>query len=354
LKTGMDGQWSAMDHHGVPGSLLADLRVMAATGKLRGLRSVRYDLVTDWSESGLTEEEACRKLSVFNRAVILAVLDAHVEVYPWLSGCTFLEFGSGGRGEQVLGSDQDNGLLLHDDIDEDELEDAANDIVISLDGAGIPLCAGGVMISNREWRGRFDAWLKRMIGWLSNPHEKGSWQSGLILDFEPVYGPEEEAYRLRGRLWEYVRSKPVAVKMLVDELTDYRMPLSLFGSFITEKKGAWAGHLNIKNSVLAHLTNAARILALKYGLPFTHTCDRVRGLAEAGHFSGSHGEELLRAWEWLQGRRQAIGIACFEQGIAPHNYIDPAELSAAERGELKQSIQAVEKFVRLVQAGAGL
>ncbi len=327
---------------------------MAATGKLQGLRSVRYDFVTDWLESGLTAEETCRKLSVFNRAVILAVLEAHEEAYPWLSGCTFLEFGSGGRSEQVLGSDQDNGLLLHGAIDGDELEDAANDIVIALDGAGLPLCTGGVMVSNEQWRGGFDDWLERMTGWLSNPHERGPWQSGLILDFEPVYGPEEDAHRLRRHLWEYVRSKPVVIKILVEELTDYRLPLSLFGSFLTEKKGPWAGFLNIKNGVLAHLTNAVRILALKYNMPFTHTCDRVRALIEAGHFSGKHGEALLQAWEWLQGRRLTIGIACHERSVDPHNYLNPAELSASERGELKQCIQAVEKLVRLVQAGSGL
>lgn len=354
MKSKADEKRSALDHHGAPGSLLADLRVMAATGKLKGLRSVRYDFVTDWLDSGLSAEETCRKLSVFNRAVILAVLEAHEGAYPWLSNCTFLEFGSGGRSEQVLGSDQDNGLLVSGEVDEDELEDAANDIVIALDGAGLPLCTGGVMVSNEEWRGGFDAWLERMTGWLSNPHEKGPWQSGLMLDFEPVYGPEAGAHRLRSHLWEYVRSKPVVIKMLVDELTDYRMPLSLFGSFITEKKGQWEGHLNIKNSVLAHLTNAARILALKYDMPFTHTCDRVRAFTEAGHCSEKHGDALLRAWEWLQGRRLAIGIRCHEENKEPHNYVAPADLSAEERAELKKSIQAVEKLVRLVQAGAGL
>jgi CBS domain-containing protein len=130
--------------------------------------------------------------------------------------------------------------------------------------------------------------------------------------------------------------------------------LSFFGAFITEKDGRWQGYLNIKNSVLAHLTNSARILALKYNLEPHNTCDRIRALAEVGHISKSHGERLLDAWEYLQRKRLEIGLACDADGIFPHNYVNPTSLSLEEKKCLKAAIQAVEKLVRLVQAGAGL
>lgn len=349
---GMDS--TSSNEHDIPRTLADELGLMAASGKLRGLRSVRYDLVCDWRDSGLTAEVLCRRLSAFNRAVITAVLAAYESDHPWLAECTFLEFGSGGRGEQVLGSDQDNGLLVRGQVSPDELDEVTDDIVVALDGAGLPLCSGGVMINNPEWRGDFRTWLERMTGWLANPREKGPWQSGLILDFEPIAGPKDDACRLRNRLWEYVRNKPVVISLLVQELTDYRMPLTFFGSFITEKKGTWAGFLNIKNSILSHMINAVRILALKHGFTSTHTCDRVRELARAGHFPGQHGDDLLLAWEWLQGKRLEIGIDCHERGVDVHSCIDPARLSSAERSELRRSIQSVEKLVHLVQGGAGL
>lgn len=210
------------------------------------------------------------------------------------------------------------------------------------------------MLSNEEWRGDFDQWLSRLTRWLSNPAEKGSWQSGLILDFQAVFGSKRDVLILRDRLWEYVRTKPIAVSLLINELTDYRLPLSMFGAFITEKEGSWAGYLNIKNSVLAHLTNSARILALKYDMHPSNTCDRIRLLGEAGHVSAKHGERLLAAWEYLQRKRLEIGLECDREGVPPHNYVNPTQLEKAERKQLKTSIQAVEKLVRLVQAGTGL
>ncbi|QJB58527.1 hypothetical protein HFN16_17550 [Pseudodesulfovibrio sp. zrk46] len=327
---------------------------MAREGKLTGIRRTRLDLVEDWLDHGISAEETCKRLSAYNRSVILAVLEAHAEEYPWLRDCTFVEFGSGGREEQVLGSDQDNGLLMRADPDEEELEDVTQSIVVALDGAGLALCEGGVMISNPEWRGDFDVWLSRLTRWLSNPAEKGSWQSGLILDFKAVFGAPRDVLLLRDRLWEYVRTKPIAISLLIQELTDYRLPLSMFGAFITKKSGPWQGYLDIKHSVLAHLTNSTRILALKYDLLPHNTCERLRLLAEAGHISSKHQDSLLDAWEYLQLKRLTIGLECDREGIPPHNYVNPTLLPKEEKARLKTSIQAVEKLVRLVQAGTGL
>ncbi len=337
-----------------PNELERELLEMARDGKLTGIRRTRLDLVQDWIDRGLSAEETCKRLSAYNQLVILAVLEAHAEEYPWLRECTFLEFGSGGREEQVIGSDQDNGLLMRVTPDEAELEDVTQSIVIALDGAGLTLCDGGVMVSNEEWRGDFDSWLHRLTSWLSNPAEKGSWQSGLILDFQAVFGSVEEVQELRDRLWEYVRTKPIAISMLIQELTDYRLPLTFYGTYITEKEGQWQGYLNIKNSILAHLTNSSRILALKYNLSPHNTCDRIRVLAEVGHISTRHGERLLDAWEYLQRKRLEIGLECDHKNIPPHNYVNPTALDKEEKARLKASIQAVEKLVRLVQAGSGL
>lgn len=338
----------------VPEGMDAELLTMAREGKLAGIRRTRLDLVQEWLDMGLSAEDTCKHLSAYNKDVIKAVLEAHAEEYAWLRECTFLEFGSGGREEQVIGSDQDNGLLMTIEPDEEELEDCTQSIVIALDGAGLTLCEGGVMVSNEEWRGDFDSWLARLTNWLSNPAEKGAWQSGLILDFQAVFGSQDKVTQLRARLWEYVRTKPIAISMLIQELTDYRMPLSFFGTFITETEGQWHGYLNIKKSVLAHLTNSARILALKYNLSPHNTCDRIRALAEVGHVSSKHGDRLLEAWEFIQRKRLEIGLVCDAEGVPPHSYLNPVALSAGEKGQLKASIQAVEQLVRLVQAGAGL
>ncbi len=350
----MNGKGPVNGDFGVPEGLLDELRLMAREGRLAAVRRTRLELVEEWLDRGASAEIACKRLTRFNHDVISAVLEAHIAEYPWLAQCAFMEFGSGGREEMVPGSDQDNGLLVPVAVDEAELDACTQSIVVALDGAGLPLCDGGVMVSNPEWRGNFDAWLARLTGWLSNPAEKGPWQSGLILDFRAVFGAGDEVRRMRERLWEYVRTKPIALSLLVRELTDYRLPLTLFGAFVTERDGPWHGFLNIKKSVLAHLTNSARILALKYGVRPHNTCDRIRALGGAGHIDGHHARALLGGWEYLQRKRLDIGLECDRSGLPPHNYVNPAALDQGERVRLKAAIHAVEKLVRLVQAGSGL
>jgi CBS domain-containing protein len=304
---------------------------------------------------GENAESVSRAVSLLNRRLICCVLEHFARQHIWLKRCTFLEFGSGGRDEQIPGSDQDNGLLwTGDDPDPHDLEEAAQSVVVTLDGAGLPLCPGGVMFNSEKWRGNFTTWSDRLTSWLANPREKGPWQFGLILDFTPVFGPQEQALALREELWKYIRSRPLAIKILTSELMAYRLPLTFWGSFVLEKKGPCAGLLNIKSSILAHLTNAARILALKHDVAAIHTLDRVRSLALLRHIDQSLAARLEEAWELIQRHRLEAGSRK-DTGNEPcePNWIRPYQWEKDRIRALKRGIHAVQEFVSLVVAGAG-
>ena len=237
-----------VDSSAYPDISTARVRSLMAAGELDAIRSLRRTLVREMLNGGENAESVSRAVSLLNRRLICCVLEHFARQHIWLKRCTFLEFGSGGRDEQIPGSDQDNGLLwTGDDPDPHDLEEAAQSVVVTLDGAGLPLCPGGVMFNSEKWRGNFTTWSDRLTSWLANPREKGPWQFGLILDFTPVFGPQEQALALREELWKYIRSRPLAIKILTSELMAYRLPLTFWGSFVLEKKGPCAGLLNIKS-----------------------------------------------------------------------------------------------------------
>lgn len=60
--------------------------------------------------------------------------------------------GSEGRGEQTLKTDQDNGLLLRDGFAFDGLAETAESFTTALLDFGYPLCPGGIMVRNPQWR----------------------------------------------------------------------------------------------------------------------------------------------------------------------------------------------------------
>ena len=330
------------------------LAELIGQGLRNEVREARIDVV---SHGFLQGEDACavsRELSSFNQDLVRAVLGIFGRSHPWLAGCSWLEFGSGGRGEQVLSSDQDNGLIYPQIPDRHVLDDVAQDIVMTLDGAGLPLCPGGVMITSDLWRGTYDDWSKRLKTWLANPQEKGPWQYGLILDFRPLAGPKEPAVSLRQELWEYVRTRPLVLRLLAQELALYRTPLSIWGNFIVIRKGPFQGGLNIKKSGQVRLTTAARILALKYHLEDHHTLDRVHELGRLGHIGKRLETRLGRFWLWSQKKRLEIGLEEIRKGQEPHNVIFPYQMEREDVMLLKDGLHAVEKFCRLVLDGAGV
>jgi CBS domain-containing protein len=329
------------------------MRRLVEKGDLNAIRSQRIALVRDGLEQGRDAAEISRNLSRFNQDLIGAIFVIHAREHPWLGECTWLEFGSGGRQEQVLSSDQDNGLIYPVPPDSHDLDEVTQDMVMTLDGAGMRLCPGGVMVTSPTWRGTGGEWSARLQAWLANPAERGPWQYGLILDFRPLVGPEDQAIALRQELWEYIRTRPLVLRLLADELAGYRIPLTMWGNFVLIKKGPFQGGLDIKKSGLVRLGTAARILALKHGLTRHHTLDRVHDLVDQGHIGTKLGQRLARFWSWSQGQRLAIGLEELSAGRQPHNVVYPYRFKREEILLLKDGLHAVEKFSRLVLDGAG-
>ena len=80
--------------------------------------------------------------------------------------------GSLGRGESLLGPDQDNGFVLGDYADAEHSRIDAYFVPLAvrftqqLDAIGFPLCVGNVMATNPVWRKRSSEW-RRQIGSLA-------------------------------------------------------------------------------------------------------------------------------------------------------------------------------------------
>jgi CBS domain-containing protein len=61
--------------------------------------------------------------------------------------------GSEGRGEQLLKTDQDNGLVLRDGyVCSVDLEEVCRQFSSALADFGYPACPGNIMVSNPHWR----------------------------------------------------------------------------------------------------------------------------------------------------------------------------------------------------------
>lgn len=134
-------------------------------------------------------------ITLLNDQIVERVIDLTVAAIGAPEGLTFtwLAFGSEGRQEQTLKTDQDNGILfllpegMEADVARARLLPFADRVNLALDAVGFPLCTGNVMarnpeccLSDREWRSRFSRWVTS-----STP--ANLLNASIFFDFRPVW-----------------------------------------------------------------------------------------------------------------------------------------------------------------------
>src|SRR5262249_50825011 len=103
--------------------------------------------------------------------------------------CLFV-MGSEGRGEQLLKTDQDNGLVLRDGsaVTDGEAAEACARFSAALREFGYPDCPGGIMVANATWRRRAGDFAATVRNWLLRPNPEGLMALAIFIDANAVAG----------------------------------------------------------------------------------------------------------------------------------------------------------------------
>lgn len=136
-----------------------------------------------------------------------------------LQQACWLTFGSEGRGEQTIATDQDNGLVfLSDDPQADRPRwlAFAERVNLALDQCGYPLCKGNMMARNpqcclslQEWRQRFGDWMER-----GAPEDLLN--ASIYFDLRPLVGNTS----LTGELLALIADKAATLPRFIKQMAD--------------------------------------------------------------------------------------------------------------------------------------
>ena len=104
------------------------------------------------------------------------------------NSCLFV-MGSEGRGEQLLKTDQDNGLILRDGYAAPaDLEAICQRFSQALASFGYPECPGHIMVSNPQWRKSTGDFSQMVQQWLLMPSPDSLMNLAIFLDAHAVCG----------------------------------------------------------------------------------------------------------------------------------------------------------------------
>jgi CBS domain-containing protein len=249
--------------------------------------------------------------------------------YAWLV------FGSEGRMEQLLLTDQDNALVYADDTPEAEAYFSAlcGRAVADLQAAGFPACPGGYMAT--KWRGPLAQWEDRFRGWLSKPTPKALLEAAIFFDFRRAHGQLTVASleAIAGRAKEARSFLPAMAKSALT----FRTPGGLLRLRESSK-------VDLKLNGISCIVFLARVYGLEVGARSSNTIERLQAAAQAGLINRDTDETLAESYRFMLRLRLREQLRMIAQGKPPGNVISIRDLSSLERSRLRDVFRAIESW----------
>lgn len=263
------------------------------------------------------------------------------------NSCLFV-MGSEGRGEQLLKTDQDNGLVLRDGyVPTVDVAQVCQQFSAALADFGYPPCPGHIMVSNPEWRQTAASFSQAVRFWMMSASSDNLMSLAIFLDANAVCGDRA--------LLEQVRMA------VFDMRTDNDAMLARFAAAINAfgRSGAWWAHLpflgdhgdealDIKKAGTFPLVHGIRSLALAHQIRATSTLERVNALVAAGRLPEKLAHDLIDSLHFFMGLKLKTGLQRLETGHAASQEIQLDKLSSLDRDLLKDTLGVVKQFKALL------
>ncbi len=297
---------------------------------------------------GVAAEQLTLIISTLNDALVRRVLDIEKTKFPLadIRWC-WLAFGSEGRYEQTISSDQDNGLIFDaGDADPGLLRERllpfAQAVNRDLDACGFPLCKGNIMAGNPQWCLSLGEWHEQFDSWIADTDPQALLNAAIFFDFRPLYGDDAPARVLRSHLSGLAQGNSRFMRQLAQYALETRPPLGMISDFVTDK-GEFNGSIDLKKSAARLFIDGARVLALAAGVEHTNTAQRLR---QAGLRLNMPSEEIASICDgffFLQALRLRRQMAA-DSATGGANRINPADLNEVDRRILKESLRQARKL----------
>ncbi len=321
-----------------PLHLLRRLERTRSLDDLKGYAKELSGIAESLLAGGLGASEIGRSVSSLNDQLIRILLrQAEERLGPPPTPYAWMVFGSEGRMEQALLTDQDNALVYAEESPEAQryFAELAEYVVGGLIQAGFPPCPGGYMATH--WRKPLAEWQKLFQHWIETPTPQELLEAQIFFDFRKVYGalslePLEKIVASSGE-------HAIFLAHLAKASVQFRPPIGFFRKIREEDGG-----VDIKKGGIAPIVSLARVHALEAGSLAKGTVERLRAAARENKLSQEGAETLIEAFGFLMRLRLRQQLASMRQGLAPSNKIQLDHLSSLERRHLKEAFLQIREM----------
>jgi CBS domain-containing protein len=321
-----------------PVAVLRSVERLASRASLGGYATRVTEMVAALLAGGLDPMAIAGLVARLNdtllrRLLHWAVEDLGASPVPF----AWIVFGSEGRMEQTLLTDQDNALIYADQgsAHREWFQALADKVNGDLEAAGFPRCPGGYVA--RSWHGTLSDWVQRFQGWTDVPTPQALLVASIFFDFRKV-GGDLDLEPLEA-LVAAAAHRPVFLRLLAKDALAFRPPPLL----LMRLRGA-TSTIDLKANGIGPVVGLARRFALEAGSQARTTIGRLEAARRAGLLDEDTLVTMSEAYRFLLGLRLRLQLHMTAAGKPISNKVSLAALNAIERSRVKDSFRAIRDW----------
>ncbi|MBC9248984.1 cyclic nucleotide-binding protein [Pseudomonas alcaligenes] len=328
-------------------------RTIRHAPRIDTLAALRHDihlLVERMLAHGASSTQITQLITLLNDHTVSRVIELTLEEMgdPGVP-FTWLCFGSEGRREQTLHTDQDNGILFEAADDQAEairqrLLPLAQRINQELARCGFSLCSGNIMAGNPQLCLSRHEWTRRFSRQVREATAQNLLESSIYFDLRVVWGDELGARLLRQHLLAEIADHSLFQRHLALSALQFRPPLGRLRDFVVARKGADKDTLDLKAEGLTPFVDGARVLALAHGVSECNTQQRFAELVRRGVIDALDGAAFEEAYHFIQQTRLQLHQQQASQNLPFSNRLDPDSLNHLDRRILRESFRQAQRL----------
>ncbi|MCX2862535.1 DUF294 nucleotidyltransferase-like domain-containing protein [Paucibacter sp. PLA-PC-4] len=347
--------------------LLEQLDVLSFLSNHSYLITVQIVRAQDLAALRLQAEKISRFVALLHRggtrvgqiAALVQALNAKLFERAWqlvapaelVAGSCLFVMGSEGRGEQLLKTDQDNGLILRDDVavGAAEVEQACQRFSAALRDFGYPDCPGGIMLSKPAWCRSASEFTRQLRHWLVRPEAEGLMALAIFVDAHAVAGDASLLAGVRAELDKLVAADDALLGRFAAAIDAFPDPGAAWWHRLLQIGEQGSHLLDLKKAGIFAIVHGTRSLALRDHVRATGTAARLDALVTLGRLPAELASDLVDSLHLLMSLRLKAGLNELDPLRPASGAVRTDRLGSLERDLLKDALAVVKRFKALVR-----
>ena len=313
---------------------------------IKGLVAGMPNLMVQWVNAGMRAEQVSQILTAISDAVTVRLIQiAEQRLGPAPVPWCWVGFGSQARAEQLLGADQDNGIIIDNGVQPEHLpwfQSLAEMVCDGLNACGYVYCPGEIMAKTEEWRQTLSAWQQKVRRWVTTPTPDAAMRVSIFFDLRSIHGTSSLCQQLQQTMLETSSSNSIFLAALAANALDTRPPLGIFRRFVLDRDGEHRDVLDLKKRGVLPITEMVRLRALANSIPAVNTHERLRALAQGRHMTIVDSRNLVDALHFIQQQRIKHQCGQIVRGEKVSNHINPKDLPKMAKEQLRDAFTIID------------